>query len=48
MFNDLPLDQLHAVRTRSVEPADFDAFWTSTLAESRAASRPPTVTPVDV
>jgi cephalosporin-C deacetylase len=47
VFNDLPLDELHKVRPRSVEPADFDAFWASTLAESRALTRPPTLTPYD-
>jgi cephalosporin-C deacetylase len=47
VFNDLPLDELATVRTRSVEPADFDAFWAATLAESRAATRPPTLTPYD-
>jgi cephalosporin-C deacetylase len=48
VFLDLPLDQLHSVRPQSVEPADFDDFWASTLAESRAAAGPSTVTPVDV
>lgn len=32
---DLPLDELRNYRSQSVEPADFDAFWTSTLAEAR-------------
>ncbi|WP_405792152.1 acetylxylan esterase [Streptomyces sp. NBC_01506] len=32
---DLPLDELRSYRSRSVEPADFDAFWTKTLAEAR-------------
>jgi cephalosporin-C deacetylase len=47
VFNDLPLDELLKVRTRSVEPADFDGFWSATLAESRAATTPPTVTPYE-
>ncbi|MFE4611893.1 acetylxylan esterase [Streptomyces niveus] len=32
---DLPLDELRNYRSRSVEPDDFDAFWATTLAESR-------------
>ncbi|MFB7272053.1 acetylxylan esterase [Streptomyces sp. NPDC056244] len=32
---DLPLDELRSYRSRSVEPADFDDFWTMTLAEAR-------------
>jgi cephalosporin-C deacetylase len=48
VFNDLPLDALHAVQPQSVEPADFEGFWAATLAESRAATRPATVTAVDV
>ncbi|MFE9822383.1 acetylxylan esterase [Streptomyces sp. NPDC005791] len=31
---DLPLDELHVYRSRSVEPEDFDAFWSATLAEA--------------
>jgi cephalosporin-C deacetylase len=48
MFFDLPLDQLRTVTPRGTAPEDFVAFWDQTLAESRAASRPATVTPVDV
>jgi cephalosporin-C deacetylase len=33
---DLPLDELRGYRSASVEPADFDEFWTRTLAEARA------------
>ncbi|WP_017240757.1 acetylxylan esterase [Streptomyces sp. SS] len=33
---DLPVDQLRTYRSASVEPEDFDAFWTKTLAEARA------------
>jgi cephalosporin-C deacetylase len=47
VFFDLPLDQLRTVRPRSVEPPDFDAFWASTLAGSRAQASPATVTPYD-
>ena len=32
---DLPLDQLRSHRSESVEPSDFDAFWSTTLAEAR-------------
>lgn len=32
---DLPLDELRSYRSRSVEPADFDAFWATTLAGAR-------------
>lgn len=37
---DLPLDALRAYRPERDEPADFDAFWTATLAEARAQRRP--------
>ncbi|MFB7185005.1 acetylxylan esterase [Streptomyces sp. NPDC056178] len=33
---DLPLDELHDYRSRSVEPEDFDAFWSQTLDEARS------------
>ena len=32
---DLPLDQLRNRRSSSVEPADFDQFWTDTLGQAR-------------
>ncbi|MGW0790506.1 acetylxylan esterase [Streptomyces sp. NPDC002911] len=32
---DLSLDELHAYRSRSVEPEDFDTFWSATLDEAR-------------
>lgn len=35
-LTDLPLDELRAFRPTIDEPADFDAFWTDTLAQSRA------------
>ncbi|QEO14416.1 acetylxylan esterase [Agromyces intestinalis] len=38
---DLPLDELRAYRPDIAEPVDFDAFWSATLAESRAVARPP-------
>ena len=33
---DLPLDQLQTYRSPDTAPADFDAFWARTLAETRA------------
>jgi cephalosporin-C deacetylase len=38
MFVDLSGPALDAHRSTQTEPADFDAFWASTLAESRAAA----------
>ncbi len=35
-FFDLPLDQLKTYLPTRTEPADFDSFWKSTLAEARA------------
>lgn len=35
-LTDMPLTDLTTFRPASDEPADFDAFWTRTLAESRA------------
>lgn len=32
---DLPLDEFREHRSASAEPADFDAFWTKTLQETR-------------
>ena len=43
---DLPLDELRAYRPPLDEPADFDAFWSSTLAESRAKRSPAVVAEV--
>jgi cephalosporin-C deacetylase len=36
MFVDLPLDQLEKYNPALKEPANFDAFWSSTLAEARS------------
>lgn len=44
---DLPLDELLAYRPPRDEPADFDAFWSDTLAESRAVRTPAVATDVD-
>lgn len=35
MFLDLPESELREYRSAQTDPADFDAFWASTLAESR-------------
>jgi cephalosporin-C deacetylase len=53
-FTDMPLAQLRAFSPVVREPADFDAFWTETLAEARTAAdlagatatRTPAVTPI--
>ena len=37
---DLPLAELRDYRPEREEPADFDAFWTSTLDEARESRRP--------
>jgi cephalosporin-C deacetylase len=46
-FTDLSPDQLLDFRPDVAEPADFDAFWTATLAEARAAATAPTLAPLD-
>ena len=43
---DLPADELRAYRPEVAEPADFDEFWATTLAESRALVQPPRLTRV--
>jgi cephalosporin-C deacetylase len=42
---DLPLAELRTYRTGTEEPAGLDAWWADRLAESRAAAKPPAVTP---
>ena len=42
---DLPLDELRAFRPEVAEPDDFDDFWASTLAESRAVEGAVRLTP---
>jgi cephalosporin-C deacetylase len=44
---DLPLAELEQYRPIVAEPADFDAFWSSTIAESRAAGGEPILEPYD-
>lgn len=46
-FLDLPLAELREYRPAVAEPADFDAFWATTLAESRALATPPVISPYD-
>ncbi|WP_341935473.1 acetylxylan esterase [Microbacterium sp. LWO14-1.2] len=44
---DLDREQLRAYRPDVAEPADFDEFWTTTLASSRAKAEPARLTRVD-
>ncbi|SEG40446.1 cephalosporin-C deacetylase [Actinacidiphila yanglinensis] len=44
---DLPLDELRRYLPDRQEPADFDAFWSATLAEARGHDRPAEFTPYD-
>lgn len=44
---DLPLPELEAYRPEREEPADFDAFWSATIAESRALAGEPRWSRVD-
>lgn len=44
---DLSLPDLQSYRPDVAEPDDFDAFWTSTIAEARALGGETTVAPVD-
>lgn len=46
-FFDMPLDQLEQYRPPLNEPADFDAFWAQTLAETRAHPLNAVFEPVD-
>jgi cephalosporin-C deacetylase len=46
-YFDLPVDQLRAYKPTVAEPADFDEFWTATIAEARAFGGTATVTPFD-
>ncbi len=47
MFFDLPLEQLKTYLPPRDEPADFDAFWTQTLAEANRFPLSPSFEPVD-
>ncbi|WP_374984652.1 acetylxylan esterase [Streptomyces fradiae] len=44
---DLPLNELRAYRSSSVEPEDFDAFWARTLGEAREHPLATRFEPVD-
>lgn len=44
---DLPVEQLQTYLPPRDEPADFDAFWRTTLAEARQSPLNPTFAPVD-
>ncbi|CRK56630.1 putative esterase [Alloactinosynnema sp. L-07] len=46
-LTDLTLDECLALQPRVEEPDDFDAFWDTTLAESRASAGPVVARPVD-
>jgi cephalosporin-C deacetylase len=46
-FFDLSLDQLQVYKPERNEPADFDAFWQETLAETRGHALNPRFEPVD-
>lgn len=46
-YVDMPLDELRAWKPDVREPADFDEFWTRTLAEHRAIAVEPTIAPAD-
>src|SRR5690349_3828501 len=45
-FFDLPLNELRAYAPELPEPEDLDAFWATTLAETRAHDLSPRFTPV--
>lgn len=44
---DMTLDELRAYRPQVLEPDDFDSFWATTLAESRAKATAVEARPVD-
>lgn len=46
-FIDMPLESLRQYRPEVREPADFDAFWDRTIAESREATAQASVVPWD-
>lgn len=47
MFTDLDETELRAYRSSQVDPADFDEFWASTLADTRTHDLNVSVAPVD-
>ncbi len=46
-FIDMPLEELRSYRPPRTEPADFDAFWKSTLAGARGHDLAATFTPLE-
>ena len=44
---DLPLDELRVFRPDVSEPADFDAFWDTTISETRSQDLSPVFTPAE-
>lgn len=46
MLIDLPEPELWQYRSTQLEPADFDEFWTRTVAEARSHDAPPRLTAV--
>jgi cephalosporin-C deacetylase len=44
---DLPVHELRRYRPTVAEPADFDAFWATTLDESRRLAAPPRLTRIE-
>ena len=44
---DLPLEELRRYLPERHEPADFDAFWATTLADARSSSGPATFAPFE-
>lgn len=46
-LTDMPLDDLRDYRPDVPVPVDFEAFWESTIAQSRAAATEPTLVPAD-
>lgn len=47
MFVDLPEAELREYRSSQTDPADFEEFWASTIAEARAAGGDVVLEPVD-
>ena len=47
-FYDLPLKELQTYKPERTEPADFDKFWSDTLAQSREYPLNARFEPVDI
>jgi cephalosporin-C deacetylase len=48
MYFDLPLEQLRTYLPTRTEPADFDAFWSETLAQTRAYTLEASFQPIEI